>query len=544
MGWFIFAIGGVVLTCWAWVFSYYPLLGHDHAAGVPAIFELHEAWSRFGIIDIDFSPFRCLGLPYFSNPNSLVWSVYQAAALVFSEINAIFVVMLFFILVSFFGAFRLCRALGFRADLASVLSLGWCVQGFCMTHALSGHSNYLQFALLPFFLWIVLQPQLTLVWSGALAFWLAHLLYTSGYYVLLIGLPSVALAVVFLWWLLGAPRMERLQLAKPWVALRNLLVPGLVAILMTLPKILGSLNFSAMFPREMSLERVGLLNGFLYTTLNFFYPFPYDVRFMTGWWYGNWESYEFIFPGVIFAMIWLLYRHRQTLPVRKAVLAFGIILVAGTLLSSGALAPVFEHLPVFKSLHVNPRWNSFVMLPYFVWIMALLRLAGIEGVQVRLPAWALGVFAALALGVPFIFFDKETFQINYPDRAGIALEQGKLTYCYEPIFGYGLETFPLGRQVNWMADVSVDPRCYLKSNQCKPGTLFGEPGTVMADREKLLRYELRDEYAPVKNFKRPSLVIYLAGLIAALAACGALVKDAWLWVFGSESRAPEENSTK
>jgi hypothetical protein len=195
-----------------------------------------------------------------------------------------------------------------------------------------------------------------------------------------------------------------------------------------------------------------------------------------------------------------------------------MLVAAGTLLSSGVLAPVFEALPLFKSLHVNPRWNAFVLLPFFS--LALAAAGSLEPRRLALAGWQLAVLWAVLFAVPLAFIDEVNMQITYPDRNGIDFARHRLLFCYEPLFGYRLETFPLGQNVNWAAEALVDPRCYLKSSQCRPGTVFGEPGTNAADYALLASYALRDEYPPVKRFKWIALVVYGTGFGCALAWLG------------------------
>lgn len=524
-GWELAGWLAVGLSYYLWIFAFYPTLGHDFAMGVPGMFELRQAWKVHGVLDIDFSPFRCLGLPLFSNPNSLVWSFYQLAAIVFeSEIRAIFAVLLTFATLGYWGTLWLLKNWGVERRTRVFLALGWCVQGFCMTHILPGHTNYAQFAVFPWLLGLLLGRKLSWPHIFAAAFLMAHLLFTSGYYLLLVGIPSVAVAAL-IWQWLGAPQVENGNFGTTKHVLRNGAIAGALAIGMTLPKILGVLNFTALFPREVSLDHIGIGDALAYVAGNYFYPFPYDVRALTGWWYGNWESYEFLYPGLIYVLLYGAFRFTKRAPWKKAGLVFAGLLVAGVLLSSGVLAPIFESLPFFKSLHVNPRWNSFLMLPSLATVACLaaaLLVTKKNQEPVKVPGMLLGVLSALCLLTPLLYLDRENMQINYPNRAGIDFGLERAQFCYEPIFGYGLESFPLGRQTNWLQDKLVDPRCYLKSGHCQPGAfLEANP----EERKQLASYSLKDDYAPVKALKPWAFVLYLLGFVGLV------------WSFVSTARA-------
>jgi hypothetical protein len=284
---------------------------------------------------------------------------------------------------------------------------------------------------------------------------------------------------------------------------------------MCAPKALGVLNFTALFPRLIDLQRIDVWRALLYTLSQYVYPFPYDAGRLTGWSYGNWESYQFILPGMVYGLVYLLWRHRRQLPSARIVSLFAVLVVTGALLSSGVLRPVFEVLPLFRSLHVNPRWNAIVLLPFFV--LALSVLGPLQPRDLPRSEWLLAVLWAIFFVVPLLFIDKSNMVITYTDRLGIDFARHRLAFCYEPLFGARLEKFPLGPLVDWRNSPFVDPRCYLQSSHCRPGTILGGAGGNPADDEALARYALRDEYPPVKYFKWISLLVYFAGFGCALA---------------------------
>ncbi len=505
-----------------WVYGYYPLLGHDYAALLPSMYEMRDAFTRFGRIDLDFSPFRCLGLPVFAHPNALVWSLFHPAALAFSELGGLFVTAATILAFAYVGCLRLVRGLGLRADLAALLAVGWCLQGFCVAHALAGHLNYLQLALLPLLLWVLVQRKPSWIELGLVAFWIAHLVYTSGYYLLLTGVPSVLLAAAFLDVLMPA-RLAARGLGGVRTAARNVLVAGPLALAMCAPKILAVLDFTALFPRIAHLDRIAVWKALVYTVSQYVFPFPWDVRAFTGWRYGNWEAYEFLFPGLIVWLAWVAWVHRRDVPIGRVLALFAGLVVVGTVLSSGVLAPVFAVLPLFESLHVNPRWNALVLLPFFALVLGVV--GTLKPDARSLSGWPLAVLWAVFALAPLQLMDRTNMQIAYTDRQGIDDARHRLAFCYEPLFGYRLEHFPVRGAVDFTADVLVDPRCYLRSSGCRPGTTFGEPGTDPADRLALASYALRAAHWPVRYLKWPALLVYFAGFGCALTWLGVAVRD-------------------
>jgi hypothetical protein len=269
------------------------------------------------------------------------------------------------------------------------------------------------------------------------------------------------------------------------------------------------LDFTATFPRLTHLDRIATWKALVYTASQYLVPVPYDVRRFTGWWYGNWEAYEIILPGAAYWLGWTLWTRRRDLPVARVVAVVGVLLGIGTALCSGVLGPVFDAVPLLQSLHVNPRWNALVLLPFFALLV---------GVLGALPADALpsgrwiAVFWLIVVLVPLQLLDRGDMQIAYADGQGIDAERHRLDFCYEPIFGYRLEQFPMRGEVDFTSDVLLDPRCYLQSAGCRPGT----PLTAPDDRAALLRYALHDAHAPVASLKWPSFAAYLVGFACAL----------------------------
>lgn len=509
----------VVGSLLAWTYWFHPLLGLDYASVLPAMYEMRDAFARFGRLDVDFSPFRCLGLPVFANPNAFVWSVYHPFALFLAELRAVVAGGATILAFAYVGCVALLRGLGLGTGLAAALAVAWCLQGFCASHLLAGHVSYIQLALQPLLLSVLLQKAPTWIARGAAAFWLAHLVYTAGYYLLLTGIPSLFFAAFALERLAPA-RLDAHGLGGVRTIARNLAIVGPLALAMSAPKMLAVLDFTAMFPRLTHLDRIAAWKALVYTASQYLVPVPWDARRFTGWWYGNWEAYEMILPGVAYWLAWSVWMHRRALPLARVGGIVALLLAVGTVLSSGVLGPVFSALPLFQSLHVNPRWNALVLLPYF---------ALVAGVAAALPAAArpsspwIAALWMLAVLVPFQLTDRHDMQIEYTDGQGIDATRHRLGFCYEPIFGYRLEHFPVKGQVDFGSDVLVDPRCYLRSAVCKPGAPLA-PGP---DREALERYALRDAHAPVALLKWPALALYLVGFACALAWLAHTL--AWLW---------------
>lgn len=509
----------VVGSLLLWVYWFYPVLGLDFASILPAMWELRDAFGRFGVVDVDFSPARCFGLPVFANPNAFVWSLFHPFALVLPALPATVAAAATILSFAYVGCVALLRRLGLGVGLATVLAVGWCVQGFCASHLIAGHVSYLQLSVLPLLLGALSRRELPWLERALVAFWLAHLVYTSGYYLLLIGIPALLLAAGVLELLMPA-RLAACGLGGAATVAVNLARTAPLALVMCAPKLLAVLDFTAMFPRLTHLDRIPVWKAFAYTASQYLVPLRWDVRSFTGWWYGNWEAYEMILPGVAYWLGWTIWICRRDVPVVRVIGICAVLLGVGTLLSSGLLGPVFAALPLLRSLHVNPRWNALVLLPFFALVVGAL---GSLPTRALPSSRSVAVLWVIVVLVPLQLLDRRDMQVAYADGQGIDAQRHHVDFCYEPIFGYRLEHFPIHGDLDFTSDVLVDPRCYLRSAGCPPGTPF----TSAADRESLSRYALRDGRALVAWLKWPALAAYLVGCGCGFAWLGRTVVGLW-----------------
>jgi hypothetical protein len=503
----------VAASVGVWLFAFFPLLGNDYKYWVPLIYEGRIAWQSFGMIDYDFSPLRCLGLPAFASPNALQFSIQHGLSLLGSDLFALAGGILFVFLFSFVGALRLFRHFGLPERAALLMAAGWCLQGWACSRVIAGHLPFIQLLLTPWLLHVLIAGRAHWLQLAGAAFWLAHMLYSGAFYALLIGAISIGLSLWLLSGKLGAglgrPDFRQVVRNAAWVG-------GLLA-LMVGPKLLASLEFLELFPRLARLSQVPFWRALLYAASNIAIPFPVGYGGLVGWPFRNWESYQFLYPGLFFVLAVMAWQRRSAVSGRAGV-ALLALLAGSALVTSGLAAPLFAALPVFESLHVNPRWNAMIGLP--VVVLACVVIADTDFLSAGRDRIGFWVLLALFAFAPLQFLDRIDMRIGYLYHDGIQQDEGRVDICYEPIFGYGLERFPGDpRKIDWIRDELRDPRCMLASHACRPGQAFENE----EDRQALEAYALADEQS--SWLRRPSLAIYLAGFAAALACFISLVRE-------------------
>jgi len=512
-------LAAIGFSAWYWLTARYPDLGHDYLSWVSAVYEGRLAWERYGTLGSAFSPFRCLGLPSFSNPSALVFSLFHLLGLWMEELLAIYAGIVLLLSFGYLGAYRLGRYLKLEPLAAVLLALGWTLQGWAVSRVIVGHLPFVELVLWPWLFLVLIEPRPAKLAVLAAAFWLAHMVYSGAFYTLLIGSAGCLLA-------LGVARTQVASDAQAcWQAgslLRNAVVIAGLSLGMMLPKLIAVFDFLSLFPRITQLAEVPFLRAFAYAAGTLAYPLPYDIAGFVGWRYGNWEAIEFLFPGLLPVLAYLVFRHRAQLSVRRIAATLLGVLTLSAILTSGLLRDVFSSLPLLRSLHVNPRWNAVALLPFFVQachVMATSRFLSGRDWRSRSAFCALFV---VFVGTPFLYLGPAANWGYFPYRFGIAGE--RLSFCYEPIFGYGLEHFPRGaRGIDWIREPLRDPRCLLASGGCAPGSSFEKPEESRA----LQAYQMPEVNPLVRYSKLPALGLYFAGMLAMLATALELVRNAW-----------------
>jgi hypothetical protein len=502
----------VAASLGVWLFAFYPLMGNDYKFWVPLISEGRIAWSSFGVLDYDFSPLRCLGLPAFASPNSLLFSLQHGLSLLGNDLLALTGGIAFVFAFAFVGALRLFRHFGLPDRASLLMATGWCLQGWACSRVIAGHLPFVQLLLAPWLLYVVIAGRASWIALLAAAFGFAHMLYSGAFYSFIITSISLGLCLFVLSQKLAEPlcRLHARQVA------RNLLWIALLVAAMAGPKALAAMDFLELFPREARLAQVPFWRALGYAAGNVAIPFPVSWGGLVGWPFGNWESYQFLYPGLFFVLAVLAWQ-RGTAASKQAGIGLLALLVLSALFTSGLLAPVFAALPVLESLHVNPRWNAMILLPAVLLACVVIADIGFlrEG-EDRVGYWVLLALFALA---PLQFLDRIDMRIGYLYHDGVHEDLARVDICYEPIFGYGLERFPLDpRKIDWLRDEPRDPRCLLASHDCRPGQGFERA----EDREALERYALVDERASV--LRGPSLAIYLVGFCALVYSFAGLLR--------------------
>ncbi len=452
------------------VFYFFPIMGHDFSLFFSWSNDYRVAWQQYGVFHVEYSPQRCLGIPVWANPLSGNFSIFHFLSLFFPNTYVAVIMLAMYMFIGFWGARKFIGLFDIDEEWKNYLSIGWVLQGCIVAHTLAGHVGYVTFALWPMYAYILLRPasekrnKVLLIF--AFAFLISHEFYLSlVYHYVMFGISFVCLLVVLSY--------HRASLNLKEAFIRFLFGYGL-SFLIILPKVLAMLSFTRNYQRSVSFVKIDTLNAFQYSFMSKIFPLPLNYKLMTGWWYGNWESISYLYPGlVLICFLFIFIRFRE---YKKIAISLGVILSLGAFIASGIYGDLVSTLPIVKSFHVNPRWIPIIHLPLMYVTYLFIN-------QSRLSRKAIVPLLALSIGLPYLVADKENMNMGYIYNSGYDPNTNRLTSCYEPVFGYQLELFPMEEalQGEWL-----DPRCYLRKEKCKSFKLPEK------DVEALLNYRLKE----------------------------------------------------
>lgn len=507
------------------------LVGSDYTLHFPNLLTGYYWYLRNGLASIPwFSPSQCAGFPFFPDPNVMYVSVPQLLVFAVSPIKAVQITFALFSLIALAGAYGLMRHAFLASRAAACLVAGlFLFNGFFVSRMLAGHLTFHPFALAPVLAAALLPAGERPYGSwGALAVrvsiasaCLAYMLQAGMVH----GIPPVLIATAVLVLVHGLAFGARWT---PWLLLAG---AGCGSLALCAGKLVSEAALLSNFPRDAyPLPGIpGLLGTIGMAVRTLFFSVPADAPAAivnTNWlierheWDYGVSAAPLLVIGVALAQVALrALRGRNPRPTRAQV--FGTAVIALLLL-----------VPILLNWY-QADWNAFLKrLPYFgnssnllrffsAYILVAVVLAGLALDRIALPA-ALAAFgrpalAVAALGVMLVqqlaadrgFEAADGYSIaaietayaraqstgEVPDiqtvgvrtdapfrnRDDVMVVGRSQAFCYQPLFGYELEKFPIAplqpgqmlRPVGNVLNVK-NPACYLYpvENGCKPGDHF------------------------------------------------------------------------
>ena len=531
------------------------VLGDDYEYVLPLLLAGKYFVAQNGLLTAPrFTPAFCGGLPLLANPQSIFYSLPQVLALVLDPVMSIVVTTLAFSGLGAGATYALMRRrFVVSVPAAAVSAVLFLFNGFLLNRIGIGHLTYHVVGLFPLLCFVLLRPptanrSLLLDIASPIAVVAAILAY-----IVYAGAPNLLVPFGFsavVVWLIHA--LLRPPIHTFWV---TGLAAGAVAALTGAAKLLPAAVLLREFPRT---GLIYLLDSPLYAAhlfAGFFFPWALPDHI---WLVGRHE-FDFglgIVPLLLLLAAFSRYREQPIRPVvafatRVKLAALALIIALPPALSFGppSYAAFLKSLPYIGDNAILLRWFSIYLMPLVV--AAGLALDYLFPALARRTAVAVG--AIIVTMVPPLLSQRLIIDLAPYDPAPVrvAVERLRATgeppaitaiggtgvhgqrndgfvadqssaVCYEPLFGYQLQSFPTGLTtgplvINRRAERHLrNPACYIygSDNSCKPGD-----GFTPAQRQDEAAFAAYRQFAFIMPWwQRVADTASLAGL-AVIVAC-------------------------
>lgn len=559
------------------------MVGHDYSLGIPHLLAGYYWFHANGIWDIPwFTPAFCGGQPFFADPQSGYYSVGQLLTFIVDPLAATYLTTLMFATLGYWGFYVLLRRCFTVSRLPALLAAAiFMFNGFFAHRMIVGHFGYHGIMLVPWFAYFLIVPSnvernrwsrnSAMGWAAGMvgAYWVQ-----SGLGTLIV--PAVLSAGVivllyFVWEVRVRPRhfFYRISLASGTM------------IALSASKVVAALSFLSNFPRADYLLP-GYKSAVAAAEIAFLGLFvsPVDIAQRSGallknvqWALGRHElEYGVTAVPLLIAAMWIwrtIKAGRGKFSLGKAQISILVLVVfilfIPILLNTYTVAwnAVLKQTPLLKSASTFVRWY-WVFIPFFALVPALMLERGFD---IDKKAIAL-IGVALIVGFNLIqdrhAYLKESYSPDSVVSSYGAIRSGAMIpeirkignylrsdgsvvsglnrndglshgvspmLCYNPIFGYALEKFPIKdlhpgpilESRNGHFNVK-NPACYVypKENDCNPGDHFREDQSDLL--EKFVSY--RPFAFRVSLVQKAANVLTLIG-IATSALILLAVSSAW-----------------
>ena len=494
-------------------------LGDDYEYFLPLLLAGKYWIAENGFFSVPrFSPAFCGGVPLLANPQSIFYSAPQALSLVMNPIASMLATTLVFAAIGACSTYVLMRRrFAVSVEAASLSSVLFLFNGLLLHRMASGHATYHVVGLLPLLCYLLLTPigarpfrAMLFRAAGPVAGASAILTYAAYAGALNIMVPLGIGCVVV--WLIHA-LLTRPVAAFPILGAASATISAAAAA----AKIVPAAVYVHNFPRLQELQIFDrAIEVYHATFLGLFLPSLLPDHY----WVVGKQELEFgvgVVPPLLLVAAYFRFRARgrwrlggTARPLELAALVLLLLLPLGLNYGGTAYAAWLKSLPYIGDNVILTRWLLIYILPLIVGAGLALDYVFPTAIQrsaVALAGMILTVLPSFAFDNPF--YDLHPYDPTPVLGADQALQStgkppeitavgGVVSFgarndglisgtsafpCYEPLFGYQLESFPPNLVTGPLHSEGAeaahlrDPACFLygPENGCAPGDLFTAP---------------------------------------------------------------------
>lgn len=529
----VFAVTAAgLLLAYHWIFSaFFPAanngIGHDYSYFLPNLLDGYYWYLNNGALSTPwFTAAFCGGVPAFPNPQNIYFSVPQWLSFAADPLSAVYITMLLFALTGFAGFYVLLRRCFQVTPTTALLAAAlFMFNGFFAHRLLIGHLGMHVFMLTPVIAYLLLDRAdrqagdiLRTAMAGLL---FAYVIYAGGTQLIL---PMI-IAVMIIGLTQGLLHQGQ---ACFWMRLAG---GGALGMLLALAKLSAALAFLDNFQRsDYQLPGVESIWGLVRLSFETLFLHPADTTIRAFWSNAQWATsrHEFEYGITVVPLIMLVIavpfllgrvRGKARLSARQWLQLGALFLLLLMPLALNYYTPAWnaflKDIPVIRSSSTLIRWFS-IYIPVILLGAGLAfdKAAGLKRVRPYLAAG--GILAVVVVNAmterdyyatqPYnpapittayeqargqghapridkiTAFRDQHGRILMPIFRNNSLVQGaSQLFCYEPIFGYRLEKFPVQQMRPGPVSAVINdhfnlknPACYVydESNNCAPGDHF------------------------------------------------------------------------
>ena len=240
-------------------------LGHDFEQFVPNLM-FGKIWFQKNFISVPwFTPSFCCGIPFYADPQSTFYSIYQIIFILFDPIFSIKLMFFVLSLFGYFGMFFLVRKFGFSKYSSLLCASLFLFNGFFIYRFIIGHIAYLSYIFIPIYCFFLIKSYENFSYKSKIFYLILSSIFFANFFhsgsgpIILIIFTSISFVI-----LLYA------HLQNTFKIFLNFFISLLLGFLISLSKIISSLFLLSNFPRVYPPTE---FNSFLEYIKNFFYSF-------------------------------------------------------------------------------------------------------------------------------------------------------------------------------------------------------------------------------------------------------------------------------
>ena len=343
-------------------------LGHDYEQFVPNLM-FGKIWFKNNFISIPwFTPSFCCGVPFYADPQSTFYSVYQLIFIIFNpiiSIKAIFLILSFF---CYYGMFVLLKKFSFGNYSSLLCASLFLFNGFFIYRSIVGHLAYLSYVFVPLYCFFLINSyekkfnKLNIFYLLLSSIIFANFFHSGSGPIILIIFCSIFIIILFY-----ANLQNNLKIFI------NFFLSIFLGCLISLSKITSSLFLLSNFPRQYPPTEFDSFQSYLINFFNSFFLevdqkyFNESLNSMLS--FGKHEMEYSLGIVPIISLLLIIFLDKKYFKINLKNINFFLILVLIFLI------PILfninflnqynfiSQVPIVKSTWVQFRWMSIYIIP-------------------------------------------------------------------------------------------------------------------------------------------------------------------------------------